>query len=259
MKISELKKEAKMKLEGKWPLAIVINLINILITFALTCVAAAIHGVFGVILALIGGIISIPLSYGLTASMLKLSRSEVVGATDFISIGFKNFKKALFLSLSIFIRIIIPIIVIAFASILSIISNFAHTNGAGIISIITPLLSIGAIIWLFCKILSYALSTYILIDNENMNSKEAINKSSELMKGNRLKFIGLIFSFFGWLLLCGFLGGMASAFNEILGTIVTYASSLLLTPYITFTEINFYEKLAEFSVIKTEKTESSIE
>ena len=81
------------------------------------------------------------------------------------------------------------------------------------------------------------------------------------MKGNKLKFIGLVLSFFGWFLLCGFLAGCAEEINQTVGTIVLYGLSLLLTPYITFSEINFYEDLAgiadvkEVTVEKVEKIE----
>lgn len=263
MKISELKKEAKVKLVGKWPLAILINLTYLILTIALSYVSTKIEGIVGAILSLVFAIISIPLSFGVAASMLKLSRNETVGITDFLTIGFKNFKKAFFLSLSIFVRIIIPIIILAFSGVLSIMSGFASTVGtdtssAGITSIVSLILAVGAIIWIIYKVLAYALSTYILIDNNEMKSKEVIAKSCELMKGNKLKFVGLVFSFFGWFLLCGFLAGIAEVINATIGTIVMYGLSLLLTPYITFTEINFYEDLAGVSEAKVEIPEEPV-
>lgn len=264
MKISELKKEAKVKLVGKWPLAIGINLTYLILTLALSYVSTKIEGIVGAILSLIFAIISIPLSFGITASMLNLSRNETVGVTDFITIGFKNFKKAIFLSLSIFIRIIIPIIILTFSVTLSIMSGFANAVGAdassaGITSIVSLLLSVGSMIWIIYKVLSYALSTYVLIDNNDMKSGEAIAKSCELMKGYKLKFVGLVFSFIGWFFLCGFLAGVAEIVNVTLGTIVMYGLSLLLTPYITFAEINFYEDLAGISEAKVEVSEEPSE
>lgn len=258
MKISDLKKEAKVKLADKWPLAIEINLIHLVITLALTYVANQLQGAIGAIIALALGIITIPLSYGLTASMLKISRNETVGITDFITIGFKNFKKAFFLSLSIFIRILIPVILMAIAVTMSIMSAFAE-SASGILSIVSLALAVASMVWIIYKVLSYALSTYILVDSEDMKSKEVIAKSCELMKGYRLKFVGLVFSFFGWFLLSGILAGITQSFNELLGTIVTYGLSLLLTPYITFTEINFYEELAGVSVAKVEVSEEPSE
>lgn len=264
MKISELKKEAKVKLIGKWPLAIGINLTYLILTIALSYVSTKIDGIVGSTLALIFAIITIPLSFGITASMLNLSRNETVGVTDFITIGFKNFKKAIFLSLSIFFRIIIPVIILAFSAALSIISGFANAVGSsvassGITSIVSLLLAVASMIWIIYKVLSYALSTYVLIDNDEMKSSEAIAKSCELMKGNKLKFVGLVFSFIGWFFLCGFLAGMTEIVNVTLGTIVMYGLSLLLTPYITFAEINFYEDLAGVSEAKVEVSEEPSE
>lgn len=267
MKISELKKEAKVKLSGCFQLALGINLIHLLITLALSYVASAIDGILGIIVLIIAGIINIPLGYGLTASMLKLSRNENVGIIDFIKVGFKNFKRAFFLSLSIFVRLLLPMIILIAASITPIVVNFASNAGAvdntGVISIVALILSLASMLYVFYKVLSYTLSTYLLVDNEEAKSKEVLVKSSELMKGNKLKFVGLVFSFFGWLLLAGIFGAIAEAISSVLGVIVTYGLSLLLTPYITFTEINFYEDLAGTSntqnPIQGEVTDSTVE
>ena len=246
MKISELKKEAKVKLAGTFKLAISINLIHLLITLALTYLAQRFDNIFALILIIVTSLITVALNYGLTASMLKLSRNEEVGVTDFIKIGFNNFKRAFFLSLSIFIRVLIPIVLIIFATTLPIVERFMVEPGqesSNILSIIASIIIIGGLIYLFYKILAYSLSTYILIDNPEAKSKEVLKTSTTFMKGNKLKFIGLIFSFFGWLLLCGILSAIAQIAGEAFGTIVAYGTSLLLTPYIAFTEIGFYEDL----------------
>lgn len=262
MKISELKKEARVKLTGKWSLALLINLTYLILTIALSYVSTKIGGIVSAILSLVFAIISIPLSFGITASMLKISRSEIVGVTDFITIGFKNFKRAIFLSLSIFVRVIIPVIILSVAIAFSIVSGVANavggSSGMEVSSLLCLVLAVVAMIWIIYKILSYALSTYILIDNEDMKSGEAIAKSCELMKGYKLKFVGLVFSFIGWFFLCGFLAGLIETFNELLGTVALYGFSLLLTPYITFSEINFYEALAGTSEVKVENVEETV-
>ena len=267
MKISELKKEAKIKLTGKWPLAILINLTQLIIVSAVSYTSSKSQDFVGTLLAIVLWIISIPLSYGITISMLNLSRNQNVGVTDFISIGFKNFKRAIALTLSIFIRILIPVILFAFSIIFSIVciaaSIFGSYSYTGISLIFALVIALASMIWIIYKMLSYALSTYIFVDNEELKCKEAIAKSRELMKGKKLKFIGLIFSFFGWFLLCGFLAGLAEGINQIAGTIVLYGLSLLLTPYVTFSEINFYEDLAgianvqEITIEKIENTENT--
>lgn len=250
MKISELKKDAKLKLTGKWGLAIGINLVYLLITGVLNLISTKLGDVAELILSWVIVIITIPLAFGLSASMLKLSRNETVSITDFITIGLKNFKRAFFLSLSILVRVLIPIIVITVAIAFSIAGLFAGESASAIL-IVALLLILASMIYLFYKVLAYALTTYLLIDNPEANSKEVIAKSSELMKGNKLKFVGLVFSFIGWFFLCGLIGGFASLVNTIFGTIVTFATSLILTPYITFAEINFYEDLAEIADVTT--------
>lgn len=267
MKISELKKEAKVKLSRCFQLALGINLIHLLITLALSYVASAIDGILGIIVLIIAGIINIPLGYGLTASMLKLSRNENVGIIDFIKVGFKNFKRAFFLSLSIFVRLLIPMIILVAASVTPIIMTFANNidsvNNTEAISVVALILAVASVLYIIYKVLSYTLSTYLLVDNEEAKSKDVLTKSSELMKGNKLKFVGLVFSFFGWVLLAGIFGAIAEAISSILGAIVTYGLSLLLTPYISFTEINFYEDLAGVSntqnPIQGEVTDSTVE
>lgn len=266
MKISELKKDAKMKLSGVFKLAIEINFISLLITLVLNYVSQNTKGTLNLLVSLATAIISIPLGYGLTASMLKLSRNETVGVTDFISIGFKNFKRALFLSLSIFIRIIVPLILLIVASVMPIIINFAQNVGeevssaSNFISICSLFVAIASIIYLLYKLLAYSLTTYVLIDNTEAKSKEVIAKSCELMKGNKTKYILLVLSFIGWFLLAGLIGGTVGVFNDMLGNILIYVLSLLLTPYITFAEINFYEELAGSSkTVESQVVESTVE
>lgn len=253
MKISELKKDALAKLSGKWSLAIGINFVYLLITLFLSYIGSNVDGILSFIILLVGAIISIPFSYGLAASMLKLSRNESVSILDFITIGLQNFKRAILLSLSVFIRLLLPILLVSLSMtffILAIIPNAFATNPTPLL-LISILASLTGCIWFMYKSLSYALSTYLLIDNPEASSKEVIKKSCELMKGSKFKFIGLFLSFFGWYLLSGIIGFFAQSINVIAGFIVTYGTNLLLTPYVSFTEINFYENSAGIADVVT--------
>jgi uncharacterized membrane protein len=49
---------------------------------------------------------------------------------------------------------------------------------------------------------SYAMTFYVLADNETMGPLDAIRKSKEMMRGNKWKLLCLTFRFFGWGLLC---------------------------------------------------------
>ncbi len=49
---------------------------------------------------------------------------------------------------------------------------------------------------------SYAMTNYILAEHQDISPNEAIRKSVELMKGNRMKLFSLQLSFIGWEILC---------------------------------------------------------
>ncbi len=76
--------------------------------------------------------------------------------------------------------------------------------------------------------LSYAMTFYILADDDSIGPLEAIKKSKELMRGNKWKLFCLGFRFWGWALLC------------ILTLGIGY---LWLFPYTTVSYAKFYDDL----------------
>jgi uncharacterized membrane protein len=50
--------------------------------------------------------------------------------------------------------------------------------------------------------LSYAMTLYIVAESDSIGPLEAMQKSKEMMRGNRLKLFCLGWRFFGWSLLC---------------------------------------------------------
>lgn len=83
------------------------------------------------------------------------------------------------------------------------------------------------------KSYSYALTPYILIDNPNMKYDEAIDKSIEMMRGNKFRLFCLDLSFIGWVFLCLFTFGIGIFF---------------LVPYIYATRAIFYENLKDNNI-----------
>jgi uncharacterized membrane protein len=76
--------------------------------------------------------------------------------------------------------------------------------------------------------LRYSQSLYILIDNPDMKASAAINRSKEMMQGQKWKYFLLHLSFIGWYLLC----------------IPTFGIGLLwLMPYVYTTQASFYDDL----------------
>lgn len=264
MTISELKKDAKSRLSGKLGKAVGINVIYFIISFILQLIGNKIEtdslkSVYLIIVA----IITLPLSYGILASMIKLSRGENVTVTDFITIGLQNTAKIygvfgrtlqkLILPLILFIA---SIVVYTFA-----VASAVLNSGSSSILVIALVLMIGTLIYYIVKTLSYILTSYVLYDNENSTCKEIVEKSAVLMKGNKWKYIGLCLSFIGWYLLIYIIAIFtatacvsilsSSTLGVLLGTVLTVAFTsiavLLLTPYISFTLISFYEDLNSVS------------
>lgn len=78
------------------------------------------------------------------------------------------------------------------------------------------------------KTYSYAMAEYIMLDNPNVGSDEAIRLSMQMMKGNKLKLFLLDLSFIGWIILALLTFG--------LGFIILY-------PYIYTAHAEFYTDL----------------
>ena len=102
------------------------------------------------------------------------------------------------------------------------------------------------ILWLLLLIipgiiaaLRYSQTWYILSEDKNIGALEAINKSKEMMVGNKWKLFCLYFRFFGWFILCILTLG--------LGFIV-------LGPYMSVSFAKFHDDLMSDNLI--EKTDS---
>ena len=100
------------------------------------------------------------------------------------------------------------------------------------------------IIFFIRKVMLYALTFYVAVKNEGIEAKEAVLESERLMDGNRGRFFCLILSFIGWSILIGFVSALLGLI-PFLGTIATYAGTVILTPYVTFAILAFYRDLDE--------------
>lgn len=57
---------------------------------------------------------------------------------------------------------------------------------------------------------SYAMTGYILVDHPELTASEAIERSKEMMSGNRFRLFCLHLSFIGWAILCAFTMGIGN-------------------------------------------------
>ena len=255
MNSSELKKEARLELSGHWLKIIEVLLVYVVIVTGLQLIINIIPNVvLKSILSICLLIISLPFSYGIFASILKISHNEDVSIFDFITLGLKNFKKVWGIFFRTLLKILVPFILNIFAVLLCIFNITLYIFNAEFSPIeYNPLLAIFSVVLLFCssiyliaKGLYYAITSYILYDNESLTSKEIVQKSQELMKGYRMKYILLNLSFIGWMLLIALVGEAVLLYtnNQAIYMSVIDVLTLLLTPYIYLTIYNFYGRIS---------------
>lgn len=94
------------------------------------------------------------------------------------------------------------------------------------------------ILWTFLFIIpgiiaaySYAMTGYILAEHPELTATEAVERSKEIMSGNRFRLFCLQLSFIGWAILCAFTLGIGN---------------LWLTPYKRVAITAFYREISGF-------------
>ena len=247
MKAKEFRTEAREKLAGKWGDAA-------LITFIYTCICLTLAILAGVVLPkelillwdLLYYILLIPLVFGLNVSYFKIFNGEETDLFDFIKDGFKFFKISLEIQLRIIFKLLIPCTILCIAMLtigfVAGVSSMVGGNGLGVMLVVVSVFYVVACIWTMAVKYKYTMANYIVIENPEIKSKEALEKSWELMKGNRLKLFGLHFSFIGWVLLSIF---------------TLYIGLYWLVPYTSISTIAFYKHLKDKE--KTEVAQEIVE
>lgn len=231
---SQIRQEARVSLAGKWGKAALFTLCYGLVMYAFAWIAGLIPFIGNIAYY----IISVPISYGVLVTFIKLRRGEDISYLDFLTTGFSVFGKLWGIIGHVVLKLIVPIIILiisifllAFgttggiaASIFSTTTSTTVTFSA--IAIIGLIAYIVSLIYLIVKGFLYAFTSYILYDNPDMSSKEIVEKSESLMNGNRGAYVCLGLSFIGWMILSAF---------------TLYIGLLWLLPYIMISFIIFYE------------------
>lgn len=257
MNSSECKAEALKKLNGKWGKAVLISLIYFVLFFLLGFITGFCPESIEGLLSLAVAVIEIPISFGIIISFVKLYNGEDVNVFDFFSLGFSNFAKAWKLSLNVLLKMIVPVIliivsyiIIGIGTAMAIASAFygstSSVAGSSIFVLVGFVLLIVSMIWAIVKSYYYQLTYFIAIDNPDLGVKQVIEKSKELMIGNRGKLFVLQLSFIGW---------------AVLAVITFGIGYLWLIPYMLFAMIVFYKALignndkVETTIVKEESSD----
>ena len=244
MKNSEIRKEARTKLQGKWGTAVGISLAYFLITFIFSYLCQNYP-----IISILFTIINIPLGFGIFISFMKLINNENVEIFDFVKYSFHNFGKAWNLYFRQILKLLLPsilfIVVFVLIFVLStmmIAFSVTSTDSTGLIFAILGLcLSLIPLsIWLCVKSLLYVLAYPIAYEKPELSAKDVVEESGRLMKNHRWKFVGLTLSFIGW---------------EFLAVLTFGIGMLWLFPYVQISIICFYKYLANKNTSNDIKTE----
>lgn len=202
----EIKKEAKEIISNKLGEAIKILLLFFLISFLAGFVIGFGMGIFEIdsdsnlgttIKSVLEIILNGLFSFGMLSFYLKLSRSEDVT------------YKELFSKTNMFFKFIIT----------SLLMGLIIAGGCLLFIIPGIILAI-----------ALSLTMYVLLDNPNMSSIDAIKRSYDMMKGYKMEFFMLQLSFLGWL---------------ILGIFTLGILYLWLIPYMSVAQANFYNKIKD--------------
>lgn len=252
MKIREIKDQAFISLKGNLFKAILITLFYTLITLLIQFLLSKLETIllnaktiFSIIM-IITNISLLPLSYGLIVSLIEISKNKNISLTNFINESLLNYIKVIKIFLGIFLRILI------YVAVLTLILSLIITNfGNNIINSIFGILLIINIIFLIIKSLDFVFVLFVNYDNSKLSVKEIINKSKELIKKNKLKYILLILSFILWFILFILFVNILSYFiNPTYSIYILNILFALITPWITISQYVFYDSLENTKEVK---------
>ena len=204
---SELRAQARERLEGKWGTFVLMTFLMLVIQTILQ-----IPGYIGSLLEILSpenvlaslsfsnisnilSLLALPLSWGLTVSLLRNHREESVDLENLFD-GFRGGR---------YTRVFCAIF---------------------LVNLFTFLWALLLIIPGIMKAFSYALTPYILLDEPELTARQAITRSCEIMQGRRWKLFCLYLSFIGW---------------GILSLLTFGIGFLWLLPYMNASFAAFYE------------------
>lgn len=273
MKAKDYRKKAREYLSGKWGIAIlsaflytaIISLLGELGSLKGDNIALKMISISA---SLLFWIVMPVLSRGLREVYYRLRKGEEVKATDFLKYGLRSFKrfwgltgntllKLIWYIVSIVVLFVILYITfgltffsgtVAISATETSISNIAAVGSIGFIYLAVVLIIVIIALYIFAiiKNLYYVLTTYIGLDNHNLTTKEAVNKSQELMKDNRWKYFCLVMSFLGWYILAFVVGGVLKNILPnifLITNLISVLGTIIINPYMNMSALAFYESL----------------
>ncbi|MBE6732457.1 MAG: DUF975 family protein [Ruminococcaceae bacterium] len=211
------KKTAKAALKGNWVKAIAIGAVLIFSGFIIYIALSFIGTVFpsvvtALITLLITALVFIPLLMGALRSYWRImwDSSDTLDSVFYYFVSLERYSRVAKLVLALFLKAVgvgillfIPAIITDLFSKAALYEFFGISAPAwvGNLWIASGFLKAVALVILAAVMLKYYLSFFLVIADEQMDVYEAIHKSTLLSRATAIDFLGLILSFFGWILI----------------------------------------------------------
>lgn len=260
MKIKDLHNEAMRYLKNNFGTLLGVIILEGIVSSVLTGIVNQFQSVIlQLLLSIVVYAITVPLSYGVVVSFIKVSRGEKIAAFDFVSDGMKSFKKVWAVFGRTILKLILPAILMVIAFVVSAVFQVASAFSSNlgepsatttILRVVFPILAIASTVFYTVKALLYSLTSYILFDNPEFTGKEVVEESARMMKGNRGKYF-LLSLYLAALAMVIVIFGVAipmllqSVVAAILTIIVIIVGVVVLLPYAFAIQVAFYNLLKE--------------
>lgn len=256
MSLSKLFQITHLKLKEKFAKGFIITLLFSLLSLALLNLKVYIpiqNQYFQILLTIIGFIISLPISYGYTASIIKLYRDEKVKVLDFIKLGLSSFKK-IWKALILIIFKLAPWYLISILSIFltNLLLNYSQTIPA----LLFLICSIVFLVIFFINVFNYVFIKNLLFDNYDKKTIDIVKLNKPLMKKLKISYIlynflilsivTIVLGLIIYLIVLPFLN-----YIEFIIAPFFFLLMIILQTYLTFFEQSFYEEAIDLNSIKT--------
>ncbi len=234
-KNSELKIEARSKLRGNYSMLIGATVLIGIIGGAGGSLSVTLFGgnsVFSIVMsqifALIVSLIASVFSAGLSYMYLNISRGKKAGYGDLLYLFQQHPDRVIMVSLvltGIEYIFTLPGMIWSYQSTAGVSTDVIRLLEDTLI--MTVFMLVGTVLATLVS-MPFTFSYFLLIDHADMGAGEALKSSMKLMKGNYGRYIYMLASFIGLLLL---------------GVCSLYIGLLWIQPYISMTEVEFYRDL----------------
>lgn len=268
--IADYKAHARSDLDWKRLVVpyLVMEVILVLINAVFSVPAQMLSPNIGAVLSGIGSIIVMFVSAGLTAGVLTifLETKRKSGNTGLFG-RFDRMLPMLGIMVLMFLMMMAPMLI---AVIISVVAVTTSNSALAIVAFVAIILALVAMVYIALR---YALANLICVDGGGV--MDSLKGSASLMRGRKMKYFGLQFSFIGWILLAVL---FAAIINVMIGTTpfffvsevsavgvvlanlntsaIAFVAMIPILVYLLMSEVEFYEDVRGNGLNPIEKTAS---